>query len=522
MSATGSRPLNNRNWRRIAAWIVLVCVATALLIAARHTLDKSHIALTYLMLVLVGTSQLGRRGGVTLALVCFFAFNFFLLPPYHTFLVADDRDWLVLLAFLLTSLVAAQLVYRAQDEAATARSRSLEIDRLSTLGAETLSAGRAEEAVTAIARVVQSTLKLSRCEIFLAGGHPVTFQLIGQAAADEDAAAATSATDRMFDYVVEHSAVAVERIDGTIHVLTNNRSDDAAPWIQSDARVVVLPLRVRDRCVGIMRLSDDARVHLDMEQRRFAQALAYYAALGIERVRLMAVAERTEALRAADQLKDSFVAAVSHDLRTPLTTIKGLAHELRALDERAAVIEAEADRLNHFVSDVLDLSKLNSGAVHVQPELNAAEDLAGAALAQINGLPGAKHVIVQQPEGDVIVGWFDFVHSLRCLVNLLENALKYSPEGSPVELAIGRDDNHVTFAVRDRGPGVDSAHVPRIFEPFVRLAGTPASGAGLGLAIARRLANAQGGTISYEQRGGGGSVFTLAVPASAERHQPMS
>ena len=531
MLATNSSPLSDTSdvtrqrapLTAVAGWVLIVGLVTIGLIAVRAALDKSHIALAYLLVVLIGASQLGRRAGIGLALLCFFAFNFFLLPPYHTLVVDDQRDWLVLLAFLLTSVIAAQLLYRVQNEAAIARARSLEVDRLSALGAESLTAGRAEDAISAIAQVVQSTLNLSSCEIFLSDSVHVQFRLVGLSTKPGYALPAESPTTNVFDYIAEHSAVAVERIDSSVHVLSiEHPTAIETPWIQRDAKVIVIPLIVRTRSVGLMRLSDETRIYLGPEQRRFAQALGYYAALGVERVRLMAEAERTEVLRATNQLKDSFVAAVSHDLRTPLTTIKGLAHEMRAADDRAAVIEQEVDRLNHFITDVLDLSKLNAGEVNVNLELNTAEDLVGAALAQVAGLPGGKEIKVTVPAGAVVVGRFDFVHSLRCLVNLIENALKYSPATTPVEVAVEENNAAMRVSVLDRGPGIESSHVPRIFEPFVRFYDAKTSGAGLGLAIADRLAAAQGGRIVYQQRDGGGSIFTLELPSARIDHQLTS
>ena len=515
----GSSPLNRNNrWIAYGVWLSIAAATTGLLVAARGVLDKSHVALAYLLVVLLGASQLGRRGGVLLALLCFFAFNFFLLPPYHTFVVGDQRDWLVLLAFLLTSLIGAQLLYRAQHEAEIARARTIEIDRLSTLGAETLSAGRAEDAVTSIARVVQTTLNLSSCEVYLADGEPPTFRLVGAASANGGQVDGGVADRGVFEYVIEHSAVAIERVDSSLHVFNSGTgAESESTWTQRDAKVVVLPLKVRGRAVGIMRLSAQDRVYLNAEQRRFAEALAYYAALGIDRVRLLAEAEHGEALKAADKLKDSFVAAVSHDLRTPLTTIKGLAHEMAASDERAGIIEAEADRLNNFVRDVLDLSRINAGELQMAVELNAADDLVGAALAQVTGLPRAKEIRVRVAHGDVIVGQFDFVHSLRCLVNLIENALKYSPPDTSVEIAVDRINGKVQFAVMDRGPGIRAQDLSRIFEPFVRVSSEQA-GTGLGLAIARRIAVAQGGDVTYAPREGGGSVFTLTLPAESASH----
>jgi two-component system sensor histidine kinase KdpD len=223
-----------------------------------------------------------------------------------------------------------------------------------------------------------------------------------------------------------------------------------------------------------------------------------------------------EAARAA-RLREEMLASVSHDLRTPLTTIKALAHDLAAAgDERAQTIEEEADRLTTLVSDLLDLSRLNSGAVILALEPNEAEDLLGAALQQVGGMANGRPINVTLDDGEpLLFGRFDFTQTLRALVNLIENALKYSPEHTAIDVSVKREGTWLTFAVADRGPGVVATERDRIFEPFYRPPGVApdVKGAGLGLSIAGALAVAQGGSLRYEQRDGGGSVFLLRVPA---------
>jgi two-component system sensor histidine kinase KdpD len=275
---------------------------------------------------------------------------------------------------------------------------------------------------------------------------------------------------------------------------------------------------VRDRIVGVLAIGADDGLDLRASQRRVLRALSYYAALGVERVRLVRDAEHAEALRQADQLKDAVLASVSHDLRTPLTTIKALANAIaQSGDERAATIEEEADRLNRLVENLLDLSRIQAGEHRREPAANEAEDLVGAALQRVSGRTAGRDVIVTvSTDGDVpIVGRFDFSDTLRVLVNLLENAHKFSPLSSPIDLGVRRDGQWVAFAVADRGRGVPPAERDRIFQPFYRPADSPpdTGGAGLGLSIARSLAVAQGGSVTYEPRHGGGSVFTLRVPA---------
>jgi len=344
----------------LGLWLASSLLCTLAMWPFREQLDEAHITLVYLLVVLAGSARGGRVVGLSLAVTSFVLFDFFLLRPYHTLSIADPFDWLILLAFLVTGGVAAELLHRAQRAAALADRRAVEIERL------------AREA------------------------------------------------------------------------------------------------------------------------------------------------EHVEALREADRLKDALLASVSHDLRTPLTSIRAAAAEMRAQgSEEAAIIEEEAERLNRFVTDLLDLSKIRAGALPVSPEINAADDLIGAALLEVRGLPGADRIQVRLPAGEIApAGMFDFVHALRALVNLLDNALRYTPQEEHVELALVLTRERLAFEVHDRGPGVPDEEADRIFEPFFRGAGglSRGRGTGLGLAIARSLAEAQGGTISYAPRPGGGSIFTLHLP----------
>jgi two-component system sensor histidine kinase KdpD len=210
---------------------------------------------------------------------------------------------------------------------------------------------------------------------------------------------------------------------------------------------------------------------------------------------------------------------VSHDLRTPLTTIKALAHDMGTRDDRAVMIEEEADRLNRLVADLLDLSRLQGGAIPLHIALNAVDDLIGALMQRVAGILGTRTLEVEfQDDSTLLVGRFDLVHALRILVNLIENAHKYSPPSDPVVLRISRDADMLRFAVIDRGPGIPLRERERIFEPFYRPAGAiPDSGsAGLGLSIARQLAELQGGTLTIGSTGpsASGATFELTLPAA--------
>lgn len=357
-----------RRYEAAIIWGLMMVLVTMVLYENRADTDQAHVVLTYLLVVVGGSSTSGRPLGLALAGVAFLLIDFFFQVPFDRLAVGKPLDWVILLAFLVTALVTTQLLAVARSEAAEAR----------------------------------------------------------------------------------------------------NRADQVA-------------------------------------------------SLSLEREALMREAEHAEALREADRLKDIVLASVSHDLRTPLTTIKALAQDSAAQgDENAAAIEEQADRLSRFVGDILDLSRLQGGALPTRPDINTAEDLIGAAIRQVGGLAGSQaivpHIDTHQP---ALVGRFDFVQSLRILNNLLENALRYAPAGTEVELAVHREGDALVFRVCDRGPGVDVADREKIFELFYR-AGVSAPDvghAGLGLSIARRLAELQGGSLVYEPRDGVGSVFVLRLPA---------
>jgi len=451
-----------------AFWITAMAVVTVLLMQARGSIDQVHVVLVYLLVVLGASASGGRALGVMIACFGYLLIDYYFQQPYGSLINNKPLDWLALIAFLVTSLVSTQLLARAQSEAADAQQRAVEVASLSRLGSETLSAGRAEDALARVAEVIQTTLGMSHCSILRPTGAVST-----------------------------------------------------APPPTGPVQRITIPLWVQNRHVGTLEISNETPVELDAAQRRFLDAIAYYAALAIDRVRLVAAAEHAEALREADRLKDIVLASVSHDLRTPLTTIKALAQSAAMQgNDAGAAIEEQADRLSRLVNDLLDLSRLKGGGFAAAPELNTAEDLIGAAVRQTRGLFGDRQLrTVIDLDSPALVGQFDFSQSLRVLANLLENAVRYSPPDEPIELAARRDGDMLAFTVSDRGPGVNPTDVSRIFEPFFRADGAlPDAGrAGLGLSIARTLAELQGGSIAYQPRLGGGSVFTVRLPATELR-----
>lgn len=456
-------------------WTALMGVVTLIMIQMRERVDQVHVILVYLLLILGASASGGRIVGIPLACLGFLLIDLYFQPPYGKLADGKAVDFVALTAFLVTAFVATHLLARAQAEAEEARRRVVEIQTLARTGSETLRAGRAEDALGRIAIVIQTTLDVSHCEI-------TTW--------DDERDAALSETDTPIGIPPEGRAV----------------------------QRILLPLLAQGQVIGLLTITNDTPVVLDASQRRFLDAISYYAALAVDRVRLVAEAEHAEALREANRLKDVVLASVSHDLRTPLTTIKALAQsEALQGNQSAAAIEEQADRLSRLVSDLLDLSRLKGGGFNATPELNTAEDLIGAAVRQTRGLFEKRTLrTLIDLDSPALVGHFDFSQSLRVLCNLLENAARYSPESQPIELAARRDNGSLVFTVSDRGPGVGDEDIARIFEPFYRArsAAPDAGRAGLGLSIARTLAEIQGGSLTYTSRPGGGSVFALHLPAT--------
>ncbi|MEP7383034.1 MAG: DUF4118 domain-containing protein, partial [Gemmatimonadota bacterium] len=426
-------------------WPVVLAVVIAVLLPVRDQLDRAHVTLALLLVVLVAAADGGRVTGILTAALAFLGFNWFFLPPFGTLVIANPLDWFVLLAFLGTSVVASHLFHQVQREADEARERTKELGTLASLGAEAMAALRAQGALGVVADTARAVLGVAACRVHV--GHDAT---VGDT----------------------HLALSLERgarvavLDGDVVRILPSREPSLAVALAGNLpRRLVIPLHAGADIIGVLDVADPAGIALDPTRERLLAALAYYAALGVERARSERAVEHVEALQEAERMRNAVLASVSHDLRTPLTTIKALAHELGALgDERSEVIEQEADRLNRFVAAMLDLSRLTSGRFPLQPTVAPVDELVTAALQQTEGSFGSRRIEVQLPGDDVFpLARFDLIQSVRIVVNLLENARKYAPGDAPIFLVVSRDGDWLRISVLDRGPGVPPAEAERIF-----------------------------------------------------------
>lgn len=465
-------------------WTAALALFVAVMAPHRTTVAEVHIVLPMLLLVLVASSFGGERLGIFLAALGFVAIHIVFQRPYGSLSLSKPHDITVMVAFFVTAAVSTRLLARARYEADLARRRGAEVQRMADLGAEMLSAVSPSAALERVAAATCELLGAERCRIDRGSG----------------------------DGEGEEVALVTMRAPAAL-------VDPATRELQS----LAFPLHADGGRIGELRVEGVDHRALAGTQAATLRALAQYAALGLDRMRLAADAAHAEALREGARMKDMVLASVSHDLRTPLTTIKILAASLaRRGDAGARQIEEEADRLSRMVADLLDLSRARAGALTLTMDLNTLEDLVGAAMRQLAPVLGERRVrrSVFDEEGP-LVGRFDFVASMRVLVNLLENAAKYSPSHVPIDLVAHRLGGALLLEVRDRGAGVAEEDLERIFLPFFRSQKVlyDVGGAGLGLAMARTLAEAQGGSVTYARRDGGGSVFTFALPAL---DQPIS
>lgn len=452
-----------------------VATLTVALLLVRVSLAPANLVMLYVLLVALIALVAGRRASALASILAFLAYNYYFVPPLYTLKVAQLQDVIELFVLLAVALVIGTLVARGRAQAAKSVVQAERMTALYQVSQEISAALSVEEILP---RIAESALRLLHCR-------QTTIRLYG--------------ADRAVVYETV-AGVAGQRgseVHATIG-LGGAELGDLSAWF------------------------DDGQLPPEDELRPLLSTLAAQAALAVERTRLAQVALQTHILRESERLKSTLLSSVSHDLRTPLAVIKGSASNL--LDEsvdwnRATTrtflqtINSEADRLNRYVRNLLEMSRLEAGVAAHNYEPVAITDAVGAVLARLRPLL-AEHVVVVNIPPDLPDILADPVQLELVLTNLLENVVKYTLAHTSIDIGAAADGKMLSLWVADRGPGIPSGDEQRIFEKFYRAGATSQkpSGSGLGLAIAKGIIEAHGGRIAAENRAGGGALIRLELP----------
>ena len=481
---------------------VAVCTGLAWLMNARFA--QANLIMVYLLGVMLVAVRFGRGPAVLASVLSVGSFDFFFVPPYLTFAVSDTEYLITFGVMLSAALVISTMAARLREQARASRERERRAAALYKLSRELADAQNLEDILTAALRTVQDVFA-ARAVILLP---------------DEGGRVRIRSGDTSLLGPGDH--------DHGVAQWVFDRGEPAGLGTQTlpAAQALFLPLLGSRGPTGVLGIRPaNIRFLLRPDQFRFLETFANQTALAVERAGLTAQAEQARIQIEAERLRNTLLSSVSHDLRTPLAAITGAASSLLEAagklspETRRELVESiaeEAGRMNRLVSNLLDMSRLESGVLHVNKEWQSAEEAIGAALERLGTRLEGRQVDVKLPAGLGLVP-LDEVLIEQVIYNLVENAIKYTPPGSPIEIRGEVVKNEIAIEVLDRGPGLPPGEEQRVFEKFYRAreANRP-GGIGLGLTIARGIVEAHGGSMIASNREGGGAVFRFTLPLGGE------
>jgi len=506
---TPQPPSSKGSWRSYLTSLLLVAGATGASEIASEFLSPTNMVMFYLLAVVVAALRLGFRPALLTALLGVLAFDFFFVPPYLSFAV-EDTQYLITFAGLFTvGAVVSTLVARARSQTETIRIRESQTATLYALSRDLASAFGLNKILDAVIHRVGETLN-AQIAILLPAGESLEVQ----------------ASSSGF-------SLGEKQISVALWAFQNGQMAGRGTDTLSSAESLYIPLQAGGRVVGVMAMkSRNSDEVLAPESRRLLEAFSSQAALAIERAHLARQAEQAQLLQATEKLERSLLNSISHDLRTPLSSITGALSSLRDekscadTESRRELIDLaweEAGRMNRFVSNLLDMTRLEAGALKIKREPYDVQDLLGSCLASLEPRLKEKQCQINISPNLPLIP-MDSVLMAQVMVNVLDNALKYSPPGGMIEVAARIREKELEIEVADQGPGIPEEHLTQIFNKFFRVTradGT--SGTGLGLAISKGIVEAHGGKIRAENRSGGGTkiVFTLplTIPGTESKSQ---
>ena len=468
--------------RRIFHWFMATLTAvgsTTLLVSTG--VNSTTAGMVFLVLVVWSASQAGIWTSLYVAILCAASFDFFFLPPTHTFRIDGIQQWVALISFLASCVVAGRLAERARRQAQEAEQRREDVERLYTLSQEMMLYEDAAGLMAEMPSMIHRIFALDGVVLY---------------SRDED-----------------HFFSSTSDLPMSIQSSLSSVSMGLSPTQALLGEITAMPLVMGMRPVGALGWRPA------ILSREIATAVTAQAAIAMTRAVAIEASARLEAAREGERLRTALIDSITHELRTPLTSIRAAATTLlqgEGLDEAAqqelvAIVDEESSRLDALIGEAVEMAEIDANVlqVHAVPQhtrllLERAVEKSQAALA-------SHHVVIGVEEPD-IPAWFDPQLLGRVFRHLLENAARYCPPGSRIVLRSRRSGGRLEFSVEDNGPGIDPVDLPLIFEKFYRGKKSAGKGTGMGLAIARAILAAHGGSIEVSSSPAEGTVFRFWVP----------
>ena len=470
---------------RIAGVAVSLAVLAAIILFYRHVLrvNQTTVALSFLLAILAVSAVWGAAVSVFMSVLAMLSFNYFFLPPVGTFTVTDPQNWVALFAFLITSITGSQLSSRIRKEADEAHQRRREVERLYRFSRQLLGEGNVIQLMNAIPDYIVESFEAGAAELFLPQKDKFYRSGFGAAHLNEEKMRAAFLRDE-----VTLSAEHVEYF---------------------------IPVRLGVRPIASLGISG-AQL-----SRQSVEAVGTLVAIAIERARAVEQLGQTEAERQGERLKSALLDSITHDFRTPLTSMKASVSSLLSSSnpdsaqsrELLTIIDEECDRLNHLVEEAGEMAKLEAGELVLDVAPTPVEEIIRAALAHCKSALAGRQVDVRiSPNLPVVRA--DLERAKEALVQLIDNANLYSPKHQPITITAELTGGTVTTSVADRGPGIDDFEQTMIFDKFYRGKDQRylVRGTGMGLPIAKAIIVAQQGNMSVTSQLGHGSVFSFTLP----------
>ena len=467
--------------------------------------DVNHttVALSYLLVVLLIASFHRLHSAILASVFALLCINFFFLPPIGTLTIEDPQNWIALFAFLITAVIASQLSSIARSRAREAERRREELFKLYQLSQSIIINPDAETAIQSLARQVVNEFAVNYCALLTKPENSDWQQL--SLAVSSDRQQTLEPDLKVVKKCFEGGEILTTDLPVTIQTPFNGE------------QIFYAPLKIVVKSIGVM------MVQTSSLERETIEAIAGLVALALERTTMLRALSRTEALKQSDELKSALLASVSHDLRTPLTSMRTAVESLlqpqaqwdqETLHEFHLIISEDVQRLTRLVQNLLEMARIEAGELHLAKEWTAVSELIGNTVDRC-GEAIAGHQVMMHVEERLPWVKVDSLLITQALNYVLENAAKYSPSESAITICGDVEHEKLLVSVEDRGVGIAAEDVDYIFDKFYRSDAKPVQqtrGTGMGLSIARGIIEAHGGKISVESALGQGAKFTCEIP----------